>query len=135
MLAEPTIVTYSGRPASFHSGGEFPLHAKSAADRDSIQYKRYGTEVDCVPTSLGNNRVRLDLKFRVSEIDEAHSITVNNAQAPGLCMKEVNTAAEMELGQTMILHAATNRREVVAQRVDQEGVVRNAAPAKTCSVW
>ena len=69
ILAEPTLVTVSGRAASFNSGGEFPIPVPQSLGALSIEYKTFGTRVDYVPIVLGNGRVRLEVRPSVSEID------------------------------------------------------------------
>ena len=39
ILAEPTLVTVSGRPASFNSGGEFPILVPQSLGTIAIEYK------------------------------------------------------------------------------------------------
>ncbi|MBI2481920.1 MAG: pilus assembly protein N-terminal domain-containing protein, partial [Planctomycetia bacterium] len=67
VLAEPTLVTVSGRPASFSSGGEFPIIVPQSLGTVSVEYRQFGTRVDFVPIVLGNGRVRLEVRPQVSE--------------------------------------------------------------------
>jgi len=71
VLANPTLVTTSGRPASFKVGGEFPILVPAGLGTISIEYKPFGTRVDFVPIVLGNGNLRLEVRPQVSEIDEA----------------------------------------------------------------
>ncbi|MCA9184564.1 MAG: pilus assembly protein N-terminal domain-containing protein [Planctomycetales bacterium] len=103
VLAEPTLVTTSGRPASFHSGGEFPILIPQSLGTVSVEYRQFGTRVDYVPFVLGNGRVRLEVRPLVSEIDPARSVTLNNVTIPGLRSRWVDTAVEMKAGQTLAL--------------------------------
>ena len=103
ILAEPKIVTVSGRPASFNVGGEFPITVPQSLGTVSIEYKKFGTQVDFVPLVLGNGNIRLEVFPRVSEIDSTRSVVVNNATVPGLRVREVNTGVEMKAGQTLAL--------------------------------
>ena len=103
VLAEPTLVAQSGRAASFSSGGEFPILVPQSLGTLSIQYRQFGTRVDFVPIVLGNGRVRLEVRPQVSEIDPARSVTINNTTVPGLRSRWVDTAVEMNAGQTLAL--------------------------------
>lgn len=103
VLAEPTVVTVSGRPASFLSGGEFPILVPQSLGTVSIEYKQFGTRVDFVPIVLGNGRIRLEVRPQVSEIDNARGVTVNGERIPGLRTRWVDTAVEMRSGQTLAL--------------------------------
>jgi pilus assembly protein CpaC len=103
VLAEPTLVTVSGRPASFSSGGEFPILVPQSLGTVSIEYRQFGTRVDFVPIVLGNGRVRLEVRPQVSEVDPSRSVTINNTTVPGLRTRWVDTGVEMQAGQTLAL--------------------------------
>ena len=103
VLAEPTLVTVSGRAASFNSGGEFPIVVPQSLGTVSIEYREVGTRVDFVPLVLGNGNVRLEVRPSISEIDPARSVTINNITVPGLRTRWVDTAVEMRAGQTLAL--------------------------------
>lgn len=120
VLAEPTIVTCFGQASSFSSGGEFPLVSGLSKGSSSVQYMKFGTEVEIVPMSLGDNRLRIQLRFRVSEIDEARSVTIEGVRIPGLRVCEVRTGFDMALGQTMILHGGNLTRRVVEKRAEPD---------------
>ncbi len=110
VLAEPTLTTVSGRPAAFNAGGEFPILIPQSLGTVSIQYQRYGTQVDFVPIVLGNGNIRLEVKPRVSEIDQTRSVTINGTTVPGLRVREVDTAVEMKAGQTLALAGLVQNR-------------------------
>ena len=69
ILAEPTLQTVSGRPAFFNVGGEFPILVPQSLGTVSIDYKKFGTQIDFVPIVRGNGRIRLEVRPRISEID------------------------------------------------------------------
>src|SRR5205823_7398183 len=54
MLAEPDLLTMSGRPASFLAGGEFPFPTiqggASGVGQITIQFKEFGIRLDVVQT-------------------------------------------------------------------------------------
>ncbi len=103
ILAEPTLVTVSGRPASFNAGGEFPILVPQSLGTISVEYKQFGTRVDFVPIVLGNGSIRLEVRPQVSELDNANGVTLNGNRIPGLRTRWVDTAVEMKAGQTLAL--------------------------------
>ena len=103
VLAEPQMVTVSGRPASFNSGGEFPIIVPQSLGTVSIEYRQYGTRVDFVPIVLGNGNLRLEVRPQVSEIDPSRSVVINSVSVPALRTRWVDTAVEMKAGQTLAL--------------------------------
>lgn len=110
VLAEPTLVTISGRPARFLAGGEFPILVPSGFGNVSIEYKSYGTEVDFVPIVMGNGRIRLEIRPQVSELDEARGVTLNGITVPALTKRYVDTGVEMSAGQTLALAGLVQHR-------------------------
>ena len=103
VLAEPTLVTVSGRPAFFNSGGEFPILVPQSLGTSSIEYKKFGTQVDFVPVVLGNGNIRLEVRPKVSELDDSRGISINGVTVPALKERTVDTAVEMKPGQTLAL--------------------------------
>ncbi len=110
VLAEPTLVTVSGRPAFFNVGGEFPILVPESLGTVAIEYKKFGTQVDFVPIVLGNGKIRLEVKPRVSEIDNTRSVTVQSINVPGLRVREVDTGVEMTAGQTLAIAGLVQNR-------------------------
>lgn len=110
VLAEPTLVTVSGRPAFFNDGGEFPVLIPAGLGTVSVQYKKFGTQVDFVPIVLGNGNIRLEVRPRVSELDSANSVNFNGTVVPGLRVREADTGVEMRAGQTLALAGLVQTR-------------------------
>ena len=110
VLAEPQMVTVSGRPASFNSGGEFPIIVPQSLGTVSIEYRQYGTRVDFVPIVLGNGNIRLEVRPQVSEIDPSRSVVINSVSVPALRTRWVDTAVEMKAGQTLALAGLIQHR-------------------------
>jgi pilus assembly protein CpaC len=115
VLAEPTLVTVSGRPAFFQVGGEFPILVPQSMGTVSIEFKKFGTQVDFVPIVLGNGRIRLEVRPRVSEVDNTRSVEIGGTTIPGLRVREVDTGVEMKAGQTLAIAGLVQNR-VEAQR-------------------
>ena len=110
ILAEPNIVAVSGRPAQFNEGGEIPIVVPQSLGTASIEFKKFGTQVDFLPIVLGNGNIRLEVRPRISELDSSNSVTLQNVQIPALTVREVDTAIEMKAGQTFALAGLIQRR-------------------------
>jgi len=115
VLSEPNIVMLDGRPASFSVGGEIPIPARDDS-KNAVEFRPFGTQVDIVPTTQGNNRVRLELRARVSEIDDARSIKIGDSRVPGITVRQCDTAVETEFGKSVVLNGITERREKATKR-------------------
>lgn len=110
VMAQPDLVTVSGRPAFFNEGGEFPILVPQSLGTVSIQYKKYGTQIDFVPIVLGNGAIRLEVKPRVSELDTSVGVTINGTTVPALKVREADTGVEMRPGQTLAIAGLIQNR-------------------------
>lgn len=110
ILAEPNLVAVSGRPAQFNVGGEFPILVPQSLGTTSIEYKKYGTQIDFLPIVLGNGRIRLEVRPRITERDPTLSVEIQGTSVPALTLREVDTAVEMQAGQTFALAGLVQMR-------------------------
>jgi Flp pilus assembly secretin CpaC len=107
ILSEPTVVVASGRPASLHVGGEFPVPLGAGR---GVEFRKYGTQLDLTAQVLGNNRLRVEARPRVSQVETNHAIKVGEVEVPGLSILEVDTAIELESGQTWVMSGLVQQR-------------------------
>ncbi|MFV0444432.1 MAG: pilus assembly protein N-terminal domain-containing protein [Planctomycetaceae bacterium] len=112
IVAEPTLITTGGRPAEFHSGGEFPILVPQGVGTASIQFRPFGVRLETVPIVLGNGRVQLDIGAEISERDFSNSVTSGSLVVPGLTSRNVNTRVEMNFGETVMLGGLTQDRVI-----------------------
>jgi pilus assembly protein CpaC len=110
ILAEPVLVTTSGRPANLLSGGEFPILVPQGLGTASIDWREFGVRMEAVPIVLGNGRLRLDIAPEVSERDFSNAVDVNGFVVPGLTTRRVNTQVEMRFGDTLIIGGLISTR-------------------------
>jgi pilus assembly protein CpaC len=113
LLSEPRLVTTSGRPAYFIVGGEIPYLVPQSLGTTTIDWKQYGTKIDFVPMVLGSNRLRLEIRPQVSEIDQTRA-EVNGV--PALKTSMVDTGVEMRVGQTLAIAGLVQRRTEALNR-------------------
>lgn len=116
ILAEPNIVSVSGRPAQFLEGGEVPVLVPQGNNTVSIEYKPFGTQVDFLPIVLGNGNIRLEVRPRVSDIDETLGVIVQNNVIPGFRVRQADTAVELKAGQTFALAGLIQQRTTTSTR-------------------
>lgn len=112
ILAEPILVTTSGRPATVHSGGEFPVLVPQSFGNLSIQWREFGVRLEAVPIVLGEGRLRLDLAPEVSERDFSNAVSINGLVVPGITSRSVNTQVEMRFGETLMIGGLISTRNL-----------------------
>ena len=103
VVAEPTVIAIHGRPAKFTAGGRFPIVIPAGNNQVTVQFVEFGTVVNFVAFVLGENRVRLEVRPEISELDPTRGVTLNGTVIPGIRQRYVETGVEMEAGQTLAL--------------------------------
>jgi pilus assembly protein CpaC len=102
-LAEPTVVATHGRPARFNVGGKVPYVVPTGNNSITVAFEEFGTSVDFLPFVVGPGRIRLEVRPEVSEPDESRSITASGISVPGFSSRYVETAVELQAGQTFAI--------------------------------
>jgi pilus assembly protein CpaC len=113
IIAEPTLVTFSGRAASMVVGGEFPIVVPQQQGTFSIEFREYGNRLEFVPVVLGGGRIRLEVRPELSQLDYANGVAFQGFTIPGLIQRRVDTSVELNTGETFIA-AGLIQREVAA---------------------
>jgi pilus assembly protein CpaC len=98
-LAEPNLVAYNGREASFLAGGEFPVPVVNGVGQVSIEYKEFGVRLNFTPTIAGD-LIRLKVRPEVSELDFNNGITLEGFRIPALQTRRAETEVELRDGQS-----------------------------------
>ena len=99
-LANPTLITVSGRPAAFNSGGEIFFQINNGISGSTVQSEDFGTQLDFLPIVMGNGRIRLEVRPKISEIDNSAPLGNELFRTK---LSYVDTGVEMQAGQTLAL--------------------------------
>jgi pilus assembly protein CpaC len=98
-LAEPNLIAYNGREASFLAGGEFPIPIVNSLGQLTIQFKEFGVRLNFTPTIAGD-LIRLKVRPEVSELDFNNGITLDGFRIPALQTRRAETEVELRDGQS-----------------------------------
>ena len=99
ILAEPNLLTATGKEASFLAGGEFPypvVQPGLGSNAITIQFREYGIRLTFTPTIMENGQIHLKVKPEVSALDYSNALTISGFTIPAISTKRVES--EMELG-------------------------------------
>ncbi len=103
-LAEPRVVTQTGRPAFFRAGGQQAiLSSTSGITGPGVTLVPFGTELEVVPIVYGNGSIWLDINPRITAVSQALGITVAGASSPGFTEQSVRSTVLLESGQTFAI--------------------------------
>jgi pilus assembly protein CpaC len=123
VLAEPTLTTLSGQPASFLSGGEFPVPVPGQNGQVTIEYKDYGIGLEVLPVVLDARQINLNIGVSVSELTSDASVAINvantssNIFVPALTKRSASSTVELADGQTIAIAGLLS--EQTKERVDK----------------
>lgn len=102
LLSEPTLVTMSGRPATFVAGGEFAVPTVVGSvglNAVTTDFRAFGVIISFMPIVLDKDRIRLEVAPEFSQINNQLDV----GQTPGLNVRAVTTTVEMREGQTLAI--------------------------------
>ena len=104
LVAEPKLVTQSGRPARFLSGGQqATLGAASGINGPGVVYQDIGTELEFLPIVYGNGKIYLEVAPRVRSVNQGLGIVTSFGAVPGFDDQQVRTSVVLEAGQTFAI--------------------------------
>lgn len=95
LLAQPTLVSLSGKEAKFLSGGEYPVLIYER-DRVNIQWKEYGIRLSVTARVEGNDSIVVKLVPEVSSIDRANSVILTGSTSSGSAVIPAFTTRKAE---------------------------------------
>lgn len=102
ILAEPTLVTLSGKTATFLAGGEFAVPTVvgvEGAAAATTTFRGFGTQLTFTPTVIDKDRIRLLVMPSFSTLNNGN--TVNGI--PGLNTRTVTTQVDLREGQWLAI--------------------------------
>jgi pilus assembly protein CpaC len=102
-MAEPRVITLSGRPASFLAGGEQAVPVPAGLGQVGVQFEEFGIRLNFLPIVLGNGKIHLEVEPEVSALNAAFGTTIQGTTVPGRTTNRVNTTVELETGQTFVI--------------------------------
>jgi pilus assembly protein CpaC len=108
ILAEPNLITLSGKTANFLAGGEFPVPVPQSGvgvgfASITIEYKPFGVGLNFTPTVLSNNKISMQVAPEVSELDFSNAITISGFVVPSITTRRVSTVIELADGQSFAI--------------------------------
>ena len=98
-LAEPNLIAYNGKEASFLAGGEFPVPLVTGLGQVTVQFKEFGVRLNFTPTIAGD-LIRLKIRPEVSSLDFNNGVTMDGWRIPALQTRRAETEVELRDGQS-----------------------------------
>jgi pilus assembly protein CpaC len=107
-LAEPNLIAYNGKEASFLAGGEVPIPVvQGNGGGVSVVFKEFGIRLNFTPTIAGDV-IRLHVRPEVSSLDFANGVSINGFRVPALQTRRAETDIELRDGQSFAIAGLLN---------------------------
>jgi pilus assembly protein CpaC len=114
ILAEPNLMTESGKEANFLAGGEFPYplvtSVGSGSPTVSVQFKEFGIRLSFTPVLSADGTIHLKVKPEVSTLDFSNAVTVSGFTLPALSTRRVESEMSLADGQTFAIAGLVDNR-------------------------
>ncbi|MCL5005423.1 MAG: pilus assembly protein N-terminal domain-containing protein [Acidobacteria bacterium] len=114
ILAEPNVLTQSGKPASFISGGEFPYPVIQSATTGfpaiTIQFHQFGVRLDFTPTITQDGYIHLKVKPEVSSLDYSNALVIQGFTIPAISTRRVESEMDLRDGQSFVIAGLMDNR-------------------------
>src|SRR5262249_40478608 len=116
ILAEPNLMTESGKEASFLAGGEFPyptiqsVGTGGGGNAVTIQFKELGIRLSFTPILTADGSIHLKVKPEVSTLDFSNAVTLNGFVLPALSTRRVESEMSLADGQTFAIAGLVDNR-------------------------
>lgn len=115
ILAEPNLLTQSGKDASFLAGGEFPFPTLQGTGAGgfagiTVQFKEFGIRLNFTPTLTPDGNIHLKVKPEVSALDFANGLTLQGFLIPALSTRRVESEMDLGDGQSFAIAGLVDNR-------------------------
>jgi pilus assembly protein CpaC len=115
ILAEPNLLTESGKEASFVSGGEFPFPVVQGGGAGTlptvtIQFREFGVRLYFTPILTPEGTIHLKVRPEVSSLDYSNALTFSGYTIPALSTRRVESEMELRDGQSFAIAGLVDNR-------------------------
>ncbi|HML16946.1 MAG TPA: pilus assembly protein N-terminal domain-containing protein [Bryobacteraceae bacterium] len=117
ILAEPNLIVVEGSEASFLAGGEFPFPTITTTPTTAgiapvvtIQFKKFGVQLNFTPTLTSSGAINLKVKPEVSALDFTNAITIAGYTIPALSSRVAETEVVLKDGESFAIAGLLDNR-------------------------
>jgi pilus assembly protein CpaC len=119
ILAEPNLMTESGKEATFLAGGEFPYPViqgtgggtgSTSVPAITIQFKEFGVRLSFTPIITADGLIHLKVAPEVSALDFSNALTIQGFTLPALSTRRVQSEMELRDGQSFAIAGLVDNR-------------------------
>lgn len=123
ILAEPNLMTQSGKDASFLAGGQFPYPVLQNSGGQggfagiTIQFKDFGIRLNFTPTVTPDGLIHLKVAPEVSSLDFSNALQIQGFLIPALSVNRAESEMDLRDGQSFAIAGLLDNR--VTQQLEK----------------
>jgi len=102
-LAEPNLTALSGQEANFLAGGEYPIPVSQEDGAITVEFKRFGVELNFVPRVLDDDVINLEMAAAVSSLDPANGFTNGQLTISAFRRRDTSTTVALRDGESFAI--------------------------------
>lgn len=115
ILAEPNLLTETGKEASFLAGGQFPFPviqggAAGSVPTVTIQFKDFGVRLNFTPTLTADGKIDLKVAPEVSTLDFNNAVQLQGFLIPAISTRRVSSEMLLKDGETFAIAGLMDNR-------------------------
>lgn len=115
ILAEPNLMTESGKDASFLAGGQFPYPVLQASGGTgfagiTIQFRDFGIRLGFTPTVTPEGLIHLKVAPEVSSLDFTNALQIQGFLIPALAVNRAESEMDLRDGQSFAIAGLLDNR-------------------------
>lgn len=105
LLAKPKLLASDGKKAEFLAGGEVPVVLTDTQGKISIDWKRYGINLEIKSEILKSNNIKSELRAEVSNLDYANAVKIglSGGVMPAIKTRWAQTTIVLESDESIII--------------------------------
>ncbi|MBI1355859.1 MAG: type II and III secretion system protein [Acidobacteria bacterium] len=115
LLAEPNVITTSGKQADLLVGGEFPVpivQGGASSGAVTIQFREFGIRIGFLPVFTPRGSIQMHVEPEVSALDFSNAVSLSGFVIPALSTRRVETDVELMPGQSFVVGGLLDNRTV-----------------------
>ncbi|HEV2304336.1 MAG TPA: type II and III secretion system protein family protein [Candidatus Acidoferrales bacterium] len=116
ILAEPNLMTESGKDASFLAGGQFPYPVLQSTGGGTgfagitIQFRDFGIRLNFTPTVMPDGLIHLKVAPEVSSLDFSNALQIQGFLIPALSVNRAESEMDLRDGQSFAIAGLLDNR-------------------------
>lgn len=114
ILAEPNVLSETGKQASFLDGGEFPYpvvqNSSGGLPVVTVQFQQFGVKLDFTPIITADGLIHLKVSPSVSSLDFTNALTLSGFTIPSLATRSVEAEMVLKDGQPFVIAGLLNNQ-------------------------